>query len=366
MLIKGKISGVGTAIEKKEDTANVLQLLETNKTESGVNVRAYFPNVITVDGANNSGVPEGIDLAFSTLVSLKGGDYIKLEIVETEVFSISPDVYVQLNYKSTQSSDDSNKVKLALVDKENPVSIVKIPPDFPKDGVITQIFVGIKPRQDTYDMFGISVTKISLEQPLANEITVDDIAILRNYIFGWEYGVLNIEGCNFNAKLDGSGSVVTLEKGIMFAYGYFGYLPESIEIPFIKPSATQYRFIYAEIDRSTIPNTFIIKVKNNQGSDKIKPTTFRQDYLTSIRTGVFELPLWRVELNEMGIVELVDVRDLKDYIRTVKHSDFTTGKVLKEIGATATGTTQSITDKSRKLATTWFVHKTVRNYIDNN
>ena len=374
MLIKGKISGVGTAIEKKEDTANVLQLLETNKTESGVNVRAYYPNVITVGGANNSEVAEGIDLEFSTLVSLKGGDYIKLEIVETELFSISPYVYVQLNYKSTQSSDENNRVKLALVDEENRVSIVKIPLDFPKDGVITQMIVGIKSMKTEegsvlppiYDMFGISVTKISLEQPLANEITVDDIAILRNYIFGWEYGVLNIEGCNFNAKLDESGSAVILEKGIMFAYGYFGYLPESITIPFIKPSATQYRFIYAEIDRSTIPNTFIIKVKNNQGSDKIKPTTFRQDYLTAIRTGVFELPLWRVELNEMGIVKLVNVRDLIDYIRTVKHSDSTTGKVLKKIGATATGTNQPITDRSRNLATTWFVHEAVRNYIDNN
>lgn len=368
MLIKGKISGVGTAIEKKEDTANVLQLLETNKTESGVNVLAYSSNVIIVDGANNSGVPEGIDLEFSALASLKSGDYIKLEIVETEVFSISPYVYVQLNYKSTQSNDENNRVKLALVNAENRVSIVKIPPDFPKDGVITQIFVGINPMeegQDIYDMFGISVTKISLEQPLANEITVDDIAILRNYIFGWEYGVLNIEGCNFNAKPDESGSAVILEKGIMFAYGYFGYLPESITIPFIKPSATQYRFIYAEIDRSTIPNTFIIKVKNNQGSDKIKPTTFRQDYLTAVRTGVFELPLWRVELNEMGIVELVDVRDLKDYIRTVKYSDFTTGKVLKEISDTAKGITQPITDSSRKLATTRFVYDTVRDYIDN-
>ena len=196
-----------------------------------------------------------------------------------------------------------------------------------------------------------------------NEITADDLAISRNYIYGWEYGVINRIGWNFNAYKDGNNVVV--EKGIMFAYGYFGILPKSVTIPFIKPSATQYRFIYAEIDRSVVPNTCTIKVKNNQGSDKIKPTTFRQDYLKSVRTGVFQLPLWRVKLNSEGIKEVVDVRDLKDYIMKVERSNYTTKKVTGEISLGAKATTQLATDNSEKLATTEFVHLATRDYIDN-
>lgn len=195
-----------------------------------------------------------------------------------------------------------------------------------------------------------------------NEITADDLAILRNYIFNWEYGVLNRSGWNFNAHIDGNNVVV--EKGIMFAYGYFGIFPETYTIPFIKPSSTQYRFIYAEIDRSVVPNTCMLKVKNNQGSDKIKPTTFRQDYLTAIRTGVFQLPLWRVELNNEGIVKIVSVRDLRNAIGKVKHSDNTTTRVTKEISPNAIATTQPTNDRSKKLATTEFVHLAAMKYID--
>lgn len=197
-----------------------------------------------------------------------------------------------------------------------------------------------------------------------NEITADDLAILRNYIYGWEYGVINRSGWNFNATTNESKDSVIVEKGIMFAYGYFGIFPETYTIPFIKPSAKQYRFIYAEIDRSVVPNTCTIKVKNNQSSDKIKPTTFRQDYLTAVRTGVFQLPLWRVELNSEGIKEVVDVRDLKDYIMKVQRSNYTTDKITGEISPKATATTQSINDNSEKLATTKFVHLATRHYID--
>lgn len=196
-----------------------------------------------------------------------------------------------------------------------------------------------------------------------NEITADDIAILRNYIYGWDYGVINRKGWNFNARTEGSN--VILDKGVMFAYGYFGIFPETYTIPFIKPSTTQYRFIYAELDRSVVPNIFTIKVKNNQGSNKIKPTTFRQDYLSAIRTGVFQLPLWRVELNEMGIVEIVDVRALKDYIMEATHSDYTTSLVTGEISPEAIATTQANTDKSELIATVEFVHLATRDYIDN-
>jgi hypothetical protein len=196
-----------------------------------------------------------------------------------------------------------------------------------------------------------------------NEITADDIAVLRNYCYNWEYGVINREGWNFNARIDGNNVVV--EKGIMFAYGYFGIFPETYTIPFIKPSATQYRFIYAEIDKSVIPNVCALKIKNNQGSDNIKPTTFRQDYLSTVKTGVFQLPLWRVKLDSSGIVKIESVRELKDYIEKVFHTNETTGKVTEEISGYALVVTQPTNDNSKKLATTLFVHNAIRDYIDN-
>lgn len=202
-----------------------------------------------------------------------------------------------------------------------------------------------------------------------NEITADDLAILRNYINGWEYGIINREGWNFNAYKEGNSVVV--EKGIMFAFGYFGILPETIKIPFIKTSAVQYRFIYAEIDRSVIPNTFTIKVKNNQGSDKVKPTTFRQDYLSAVKTGVFQLPLWRVQLDNEGIADidgLTDLRQelglLKDCIKQVKKTHITTGRVTKEVKPEAKFTTANALDKSERVATTLFVHQCIRKYLD--
>ena len=197
-----------------------------------------------------------------------------------------------------------------------------------------------------------------------NEITADDLAILRNYHYNWEYGVINREGWNFNAYKEDNNVIVN--KGIMFAYGYFGIFPESVTISFINPSATQYRFIYAEIDRSVVPNTCTLKVKNNQGSDKIKPTTFRQDYLTAVRTGVFQLPLWIVKLDNSGIVEIKDVRNLQNYIKQVYHTNNTTGKISKYVSPNAIATTQAISDNSEKLATTEFVHLATRDYIDNN
>ena len=201
-----------------------------------------------------------------------------------------------------------------------------------------------------------------------NEITADDLAILRNYINGWEYGIINREGWNFNAYKEGNNVVV--EKGIMFAYSYFGILPETIKIPFIKTSAVQYRFIYAEIDRSVIPNTFTIKVKNNQGSHKVKPTTFRQDYLSAVKTGVFQLPLWRVQLDNEGIADidgLTDLRQelglLKDCIKQVQCSVATSGRVTNSISEKTNATTQPNTDSSEKLATTNFVYSAIRNYL---
>lgn len=198
-----------------------------------------------------------------------------------------------------------------------------------------------------------------------NEITSDDIAVLRNYIYGWNYGVVNEKNWIFNIEEQNDNVTVTINKGIMFAYGYFGVLSQPTSLTFIKTSVTQYRFIYAEIDKSVVPNTFSIKIKNNQGSNKINPNTFRQDYLSAVKTGVFQLPLWQITLGEMGIEEIKDIRPLRNYIMQTSFAEYATEKVIGKISETATGTTQDKSDISKKLATTQFVKTLTRNYIDN-
>lgn len=160
-------------------------------------------------------------------------------------------------------------------------------------------------------------------------------------------------------------TMLKLNKGYIVAYGYVGYEKTKI-FYFNKTAATQYHFIYGEIDRSVIPNTFELKVKNNQGGSEIKPTTFRQDILSQVKTGVFQLPLYRVKLGSNGIEDITDLRDVKDYIKRVKHADITTKKIVGQISDTATATTQLTSDSSKKIATTMFVHNACRNYIDNN
>lgn len=158
---------------------------------------------------------------------------------------------------------------------------------------------------------------------------------------------------------------LVIHEGIMFAYGYCGY-EQAKTFYFNKTAATQYHFIYGEIDRSVIPNTFELKVKNNQGGSEVKPTTFRQDVLSTVKTGVFQLPLYRITLGSDGIEEITDLRDKKDYIKKVFYADETKKKITKEIASGAfLPWTHDTSDYSEKVATTMFVHNAIKNYIDN-
>lgn len=197
-----------------------------------------------------------------------------------------------------------------------------------------------------------------------NEITADDLATLRYFQIGWDYGVVDRQGYNFlvdTEKHKGTSSI-EVGKGIMFAYGYLGYVDKCV-LEFIRPAISQYHIIYVELDRSKIPNTCTLKVKNNQSSTSIE-RTFRQDYLDKVRTGIFQLPLWRVKVGSNGIEEVVDLRQLENKIKQVEYA-LNCKSVFGSISPEATATTQPITDKSEKIATTEFVHLATRDYIDN-
>lgn len=198
-----------------------------------------------------------------------------------------------------------------------------------------------------------------------NEITADDLAVLRHFQIGWNYGVIDREGYNFPIEYALKESSVKIGKGIMFAYGYLGYV-DKCTVEFIRPAIPQYHIIYVELDRSKIPNTCILKVKNNQSSKSIE-RTFRQDYLDKVRTGVFQLPLWRIKVGSNGIEEVFDLRVdldlLKPSIKQVEYAPYCK-RVFGSINPEATATTQPITDNSEKIATTDFVYLTTRGYIN--
>lgn len=194
-----------------------------------------------------------------------------------------------------------------------------------------------------------------------NEITADDLATLRHNIVGYEYGIIKDDNHDFDCiEDDDSNSIVHLTDGIAFAYGYFGYCP-AVDITFLLPAVEQYQLIYMEIDKSVIPNACTIKTKNNMSNPYINANTFRQDQLSTVRTGIFQIPLWQVHLSNQGIETLTDLRELKSAIKAVVHSD--SANNLNEnavIEDNVTAITQSSTDNSTKLATTAFVDRAIQ------
>lgn len=183
-----------------------------------------------------------------------------------------------------------------------------------------------------------------------NEINKDNVALVRKFIMGYDYGVIqNGFNATITTGLQGN-SAVLLQKGLMFAYGYVGGILDSAKIDFSLPSGTQYHFIYAEIDMSRIPNVFSIKTKNN---GRATTATWRQDYLSSVRTGIFQLPLWRVKLTNNGIAELTDLRESRTKLFNAIHA--VNAVKANNVGSNARATTQTAGDNSTKIATTAYV-----------
>lgn len=198
-----------------------------------------------------------------------------------------------------------------------------------------------------------------------NEITADDLATLRHNIVGYEYGIIKDDNHDFDCiEDDDSNSIVHLTDGIAFAYGYFGYCP-AVDITFLLPAVEQYQLIYMEIDKSVIPNACTIKTKNNMSNPYINANTFRQDQLSTVKTGVFQIPLWQIHLSNQGIETLTDLRALKSSIKFVTHSDISNhindNGIIENNVTSATGI---ISTNDTTLATTEFVDLLIKSVIE--
>lgn len=210
-----------------------------------------------------------------------------------------------------------------------------------------------------------------------NEITADALATLRHFIDNNNLGVINFKYSetddlediinSFDAKVsEDENNSIDLSSGLCVAYGYFGYADKQ-KITFLLPAVPQYQLIYAEFDKSVIPNKFTIKTKNNMANPYISVTTFRQDQLSTIKTGICQIPLWQVYITSSGIQKekLRDLRIKLPYIKNVVNSE--TCKHLNEnssIESSVTGVTQPTTDDSNKIATTLFAHNAISSVIN--
>ena len=137
-----------------------------------------------------------------------------------------------------------------------------------------------------------------------NEISSDSVASLRRFIIGKDYGVLNKDGC-FEPIVSDTNRV-QFNGGYVYAYGYIANIPNPTVFVMNLGAIPQYYFAYVEIDKSVIPNTCTIKMKNNQNNPYMNDYTFRQDQLSSVKTGVHQTPICLLRTSVEKGIEIVE------------------------------------------------------------
>lgn len=204
-----------------------------------------------------------------------------------------------------------------------------------------------------------------------NEITADHVAVFRNFAVVHESGIISDSNHDFYATViedsNGYGNTIHITDGRCFAYGYFGYA-NACDFTFLPPAVEQYHVIYVEIDRSVIPNTCIIKTRNNQSNPNINPNTFRQDVLSLVKTGVYQIPLWKVKATNKGI-QVEDLRinyDLRNTVSKIKNVVYSNrGKICtKRLLSNVTGYTEPEQKLDDTVATTAYVQREVKKEIN--
>ena len=137
-----------------------------------------------------------------------------------------------------------------------------------------------------------------------NEISSDSVASLRRFIIGKDYGVLNLQDC-FEPTVIGKDRI-QFNGGYVYAYGYIANIPNPTVFVMNLGAIPQYYFAYVEIDKSVIPNTCTIKMKNNQNSPYMNEWTFRQDELSSVKTGIHQTPICLLRTSVEKGIEIVE------------------------------------------------------------
>lgn len=171
------------------------------------------------------------------------------------------------------------------------------------------------------------------------EINCDDVAVFLNALYSGNEqsnAAVSIIGADSFKPIINDNNTVTIAEGMCIIYGYVARAAET-NIVFNITARPQYWIIVAELDRSVVPNTFSIRALNNQSMPTIGEYTLRQDRLSAIRTGVYQLPIAVVKVDGLTISLVSDERIVTEYIRRA-HSVTDTMKVT---GTIADGVTLS-------------------------
>lgn len=214
-----------------------------------------------------------------------------------------------------------------------------------------------------------TVGGIGKSEDRINEITSDDLAVARNYIIGYSGlldgaigGVVKDDDHDFaiSIDLDNPGHF-RISDGMAIAYGYVGWCDATF-FDILLPAVEQYHLIYAEFDNSVIPNRFALKIKNNQSSPYYD-TAFRRDVLSSVKTGIFQQPLWRIKVTNKGITDASDIRNVIDSIEQAYYADLA-DIVSDKLGDGTICVKQAAGDDSDKISSTKFAQNEIMRAIN--
>ena len=193
-----------------------------------------------------------------------------------------------------------------------------------------------------------------------NEILPSADALFFDFIVGIPGCVLKNKLWEFAVTFVDRG--VRLRPGAMQAYGYLGISDSDYQVSFHEVVTTQYATIYAEVNLSTTPHEFSIKATAVTSSSA--PAVLVQDDLRTNNSGVYQLPLFRVQLNANGtITQHADLRPFADKIAQAESvSTSIAGRLISNIFESNTdvkkatnATNATNADTAAKAATIEFV-----------
>lgn len=150
-----------------------------------------------------------------------------------------------------------------------------------------------------------------------NEIVPTFDAKIYNFYSQINPGVVASEKNKFPLTIVDRG--IKIGPGMAHAFGYFGMNDEIVQFNFIIPSSqTQYSKVYAEIDLSSRPQSFAVKVTPQTDTQVIE---LQSDNLGEITTGIYQVPLYLITIQPNGTITFSDIRTLLDRVAYANHSN---------------------------------------------
>lgn len=179
----------------------------------------------------------------------------------------------------------------------------------------------------TYTEYEGNVAGIGNVISRKNEMTGDMVAPFRRFCVGQDIAIIKNPGNDFDYSVEKN--ILRITPGMCVIYGYVCWCHEK-EFSILPAAAENYYYVYIRVDKSVVPNRVEVLLKNNYARKDLDENSLRQDVLSAIKTGVFELPLYLFKTNNKGIVkesflpldEQPRVKYLVDCIAKSRYADF--------------------------------------------